>query len=361
LDRAPDIRFIPMPDDLKGKYQYFTEARMERLRAAGFRKNPITLEAGIASYVRDVLLRAGDRLLLCSDGLHELVSDREITTALQQDAPARAVQRLLKLALQRGAGDNVTIAIGAYDPVMQPRLRVPQLVPIAAGLAAALLLGLQFGSLLRPSELETALAVPQRTSVQAPLPTRTRATVTPNPTVEAQRRQQTSAALGQLLPTATDVPTAAGATTEATIAPADSGTAVPAASTETATSVPTTTPVPVTPRLQIEEIVELSGLTPDERAVYPNCLEHPDSVALLLSSLTPYPLPLTFKFVNSEQKGSADLPAGLTVRQRSGFECFPTSTTGIVAVSVTGPTGELARAEEIEFVSGRRYLVRFIP
>jgi ADP-L-glycero-D-manno-heptose 6-epimerase len=60
LDRAPDIRFVPMPDDLKGGYQYFTEARMERLRAAGFRKNPITLEAGVASYVRDVLLRAED-------------------------------------------------------------------------------------------------------------------------------------------------------------------------------------------------------------------------------------------------------------------------------------------------------------
>jgi ADP-L-glycero-D-manno-heptose 6-epimerase len=60
LDRAPDIRFVPMPDDLKGNYQYFTEARMERLRAAGFRKNPTTLEAGVASYVRDVLLRAED-------------------------------------------------------------------------------------------------------------------------------------------------------------------------------------------------------------------------------------------------------------------------------------------------------------
>jgi ADP-L-glycero-D-manno-heptose 6-epimerase len=49
-----------MPDDLKGNYQYFTEARMERLRAAGFRKNPTTLEAGVASYVRDVLLRTED-------------------------------------------------------------------------------------------------------------------------------------------------------------------------------------------------------------------------------------------------------------------------------------------------------------
>ena len=60
LDRAPDIRFVPMPDDLKGNYQYFTEARMERLRAAGFRKNAITLEAGVASYVREVLLNTED-------------------------------------------------------------------------------------------------------------------------------------------------------------------------------------------------------------------------------------------------------------------------------------------------------------
>jgi len=60
LGRTPDIRFVPMPDDLKGNYQYFTEARMERLRTAGFRKNPITLEEGVAAYVRDVLLNAED-------------------------------------------------------------------------------------------------------------------------------------------------------------------------------------------------------------------------------------------------------------------------------------------------------------
>jgi ADP-L-glycero-D-manno-heptose 6-epimerase len=60
LGREADIRFIPMPDDLKGNYQYFTEARMERLRAAGFQKPPISLEDGVASYVRDVLLNAED-------------------------------------------------------------------------------------------------------------------------------------------------------------------------------------------------------------------------------------------------------------------------------------------------------------
>jgi len=60
LGREPEIRFVPMPEDLKGKYQYFTEARMDRLRQAGFAHPPTALEEGVASYVRDVLLHAED-------------------------------------------------------------------------------------------------------------------------------------------------------------------------------------------------------------------------------------------------------------------------------------------------------------
>jgi ADP-L-glycero-D-manno-heptose 6-epimerase len=60
LGRNADIRFIPMPDDLRGKYQYFTEARMDRLRAAGFAHKPTSIEDGVGSYVRDVLMNAED-------------------------------------------------------------------------------------------------------------------------------------------------------------------------------------------------------------------------------------------------------------------------------------------------------------
>ncbi|MBR0667292.1 ADP-glyceromanno-heptose 6-epimerase [Roseomonas hellenica] len=55
LGRQPDIRYVPMPEDLKGKYQYFTEARLDRLRAAGYDRNTIGLEDGVARYVRDFL------------------------------------------------------------------------------------------------------------------------------------------------------------------------------------------------------------------------------------------------------------------------------------------------------------------
>jgi ADP-L-glycero-D-manno-heptose 6-epimerase len=47
LGRPEDIRFIDMPADLRGKYQYFTEAPLETLRAAGFNAQMTPLEEGV--------------------------------------------------------------------------------------------------------------------------------------------------------------------------------------------------------------------------------------------------------------------------------------------------------------------------
>ncbi len=57
LGRPAEIRFIDMPDDLKGKYQYFTEARMDRLRQAGWTHPPTPLEDGVRRTVQDFLLQ----------------------------------------------------------------------------------------------------------------------------------------------------------------------------------------------------------------------------------------------------------------------------------------------------------------
>lgn len=55
LDKTTDIRYIDMPEDLRDKYQYFTEARMTRLKAAGYTHSFYTLEAGVDDYVRNYL------------------------------------------------------------------------------------------------------------------------------------------------------------------------------------------------------------------------------------------------------------------------------------------------------------------
>jgi ADP-L-glycero-D-manno-heptose 6-epimerase len=54
----PNIEFIDMPLDIRDKYQYFTEANMNKLRAAGYDKPFSTLEEGVKDYVATYLLPA---------------------------------------------------------------------------------------------------------------------------------------------------------------------------------------------------------------------------------------------------------------------------------------------------------------
>jgi len=51
LGRKPSIEFVDMPEALRDRYQYFTEARTDRLRAAGFARPFTSLEDGVADYV----------------------------------------------------------------------------------------------------------------------------------------------------------------------------------------------------------------------------------------------------------------------------------------------------------------------
>ncbi len=63
--------------------------------------------------VQRIELRDRDRILLCSDGLTEAVSDPQIADVLERTpAPEAACRALVDLALDRGAPDNVTVVIG---------------------------------------------------------------------------------------------------------------------------------------------------------------------------------------------------------------------------------------------------------
>ncbi|MDR3573345.1 MAG: protein phosphatase 2C domain-containing protein [Anaerolineaceae bacterium] len=55
-----------------------------------------------------MVLQSGDRILLCSDGLHDVVQDQEILAAFLQHPQADALQYLINLANQRGGPDNIT-------------------------------------------------------------------------------------------------------------------------------------------------------------------------------------------------------------------------------------------------------------
>ncbi len=50
LGKTPKIEYIPMPDNLKGHYQYFTQADVTKLRAAGFMDKMTPLAEAIKDY-----------------------------------------------------------------------------------------------------------------------------------------------------------------------------------------------------------------------------------------------------------------------------------------------------------------------
>jgi protein phosphatase len=96
-------------------------------------------------------LRPGDLVVLCSDGLTDLVSDEEIQETLKTQPQDQAVDALIDLANQRGGHDNITVislqvpqAETAAVPVVavksaqaEPEVAQTQRIPVAAPVAKA--------------------------------------------------------------------------------------------------------------------------------------------------------------------------------------------------------------------------------
>ncbi len=57
MDRPVNIEFIDMPDVLKEKYQYFTEANIDKIKNAGYKNEISSLEDGITDYVKNYLMK----------------------------------------------------------------------------------------------------------------------------------------------------------------------------------------------------------------------------------------------------------------------------------------------------------------
>lgn len=80
------------------------------------KKNVLTQCLGIGASLKvqtfDETLSAGDRHLLCSDGLHGVVTDEELQEELSADRPPEAIaRRLVDLANERGGPDNISAVV----------------------------------------------------------------------------------------------------------------------------------------------------------------------------------------------------------------------------------------------------------
>jgi protein phosphatase len=77
--------------------------------------------------VHDYFLDDRDQLLLCTDGLTDLVSDEEIEAVLAADGSARAsCRRLVDMALANGGRDNVTVIVARYSIPASPEAESDQ-------------------------------------------------------------------------------------------------------------------------------------------------------------------------------------------------------------------------------------------
>lgn len=56
MGKEENISFIDTPEDIRDKYQYFTEADMSKLKKAGFKQEFHSLEEGVQDYVRNYLI-----------------------------------------------------------------------------------------------------------------------------------------------------------------------------------------------------------------------------------------------------------------------------------------------------------------
>jgi protein phosphatase len=96
----------------KVKHGMMTKAEAEK--ATG--KNVITRAVGHKDYVQvdtaDVDVKAGDRFLLCSDGLHGyFANDREVAQLCGDGALEECADACIALANQRGGKDNITAVV----------------------------------------------------------------------------------------------------------------------------------------------------------------------------------------------------------------------------------------------------------
>ncbi len=57
MEIETNIKYIDMPEAIRDRYQYFTEAKMDKLKKAGYKQSFYSLEDGIADYVQNYLVK----------------------------------------------------------------------------------------------------------------------------------------------------------------------------------------------------------------------------------------------------------------------------------------------------------------
>jgi len=167
-------------------------------------------------------LAQGDMVLLCSDGLADMVSDEEVARLVAGSSPKRAAQRLIATANRRGGFDNISVivvqvgkrpaaaSVGLLESVkLLPRQRKIMLLVGSILVAAALCAMAALGWKMWPGRATMTPASAPTATVET-MPTATSAPVivpeTPRPTDTVPAGMPTSTPAPTVTPTFTPVP-----------------------------------------------------------------------------------------------------------------------------------------------------------
>jgi PPM family protein phosphatase len=112
--RADRFKQLTQDHSFVAEYMLSGLLTLEEAKSSPYR-HVITRALGIEASARpdftEHLLRQDDRLLLCTDGLTEMVEDDEIRRIISGSTPQDAVQKLLAAANDRGGVDNITAVV----------------------------------------------------------------------------------------------------------------------------------------------------------------------------------------------------------------------------------------------------------
>ena len=127
--------------------------------------------------------RIGDRYLLCSDGLSGVVDDAAIAGSLTMSDPTGCVTRLVDLALERGAPDNVTVVVAdvVADVVTDESRNSALFAPVVVGAAGEPRVRAQLPGVRFPDD-----AQPDPDAPEAPGPILGGPPTAPQPLVDAE-------------------------------------------------------------------------------------------------------------------------------------------------------------------------------
>jgi protein phosphatase len=129
--------------------------------------------------------RDGDRYMLCTDGLSGVVGHDEIAVILRDGDPTGAVTRLVDLALERGAPDNVTVVVADVVDVADPAPDVIEIqdraAPVVVGAAGEPRVRLRLPHVRFPDD-----AQPDPDRPDAPPPVEGGPPTAPQPLIDAE-------------------------------------------------------------------------------------------------------------------------------------------------------------------------------